>query len=354
LQTSWENLSRAEVTAKAENDRATQVSRIKKFLDDACSSYAAAESAIAAERLRKVQPLCQSLFKDNHDQSGRSGFGEACRKRGIDIKLAEFWGLKNVSAQALLSESFRNGFAVSVYLAAASLYGGSPRFMILDDVTSSFDAGHQHHLVEAIRTRFARPSNPNGPQVILLSHDTLLEKLFNKHSSSASWSHQRLEGTTRTAVLPQSGAVNKVRDITMDLLNAGRIDDAAPRIRQFLQYTLHDVIDRCRIPVPMDVAFGDDKRTPGEYLAAIQTAVDLNQRAGVLILEQAQVQNLALHSTIIIGNFLSHWSTGQTQAFSASALLGVMQAIDAFPECFRYEPSPGVGRRYFRSLGVNP
>jgi hypothetical protein len=30
---------------------------------------------------------------------------------------------------------------------------------------------------------------------------------------------------------------------------------------------------------------------------------------------------------LIIGNFVSHWATGQPQAFSAPALLGVMQAI---------------------------
>ena len=42
----------------------------------------------------------------------------------LAIRLQEFWGIKDVSAQALLSESYRNAFAVSVYLAAASLYGG--------------------------------------------------------------------------------------------------------------------------------------------------------------------------------------------------------------------------------------
>ena len=211
LQTSWESLARAEATAKAEDDRATHVSRIKKFFDDACSIYARAESDMAAERLRKVQPLCQSLFKDIMISPVVPALEKPEGSEELAIRLAEFWSLRNVSAQALLSESFRNGFAVSVYLAAASLYGGSPRFMIFDDVTSSFDAGHQHHLVEVIRTRFARPLNPDGPQVIMLSHDTLLEKLFNKHSSSTEWSHQRLEGTARTAVLPQSGAVKSAR-----------------------------------------------------------------------------------------------------------------------------------------------
>jgi hypothetical protein len=99
-----------------------------------------------------------------------------------------------------------------VYLASASLYGGAPRFVILDDVTSSFDAGHQFHLMELIRTQFARPGKADGPQVILLSHDTLLEKLFKRHANDPGWTHQRLEGTARTAVLPQSDAINRVRE----------------------------------------------------------------------------------------------------------------------------------------------
>jgi len=52
----------------------------------------------------------------------------------------------------------------------------------------------------------------------------------------------------------------------------------------------------------------------------------------------------------IVSNFLAHWATGQTQAFSAPALLGVMKAIDDFPECFQYQPSPGGPRRFYRSL----
>jgi AAA domain len=349
LQTNWRALTAAAAELKAETDRATQVTRIKSFLDNASLVFATAESAMAASRLMSVQPVAQDLFSNIMFSPVVPALQKPPGSEELGIKLAEFWSLRDLSAQALLSESFRNGFAVSVYLAAASLYGGTPRFVILDDVTSSFDAGHQHHLIEVIRTRFARPLKPSGPQVILLSHDTLLEKLFNKNSSTTEWSHQRLEGTARTAVLPQSGAVNKVRDTTIDLLNVGRVDDAAPRIRQYLEYILHDVIDRCRIPVPLDLAFGDDKRTPGEYLKAIQDAVDLHDRAGDLVLDVGQVQALAMHSTTIVANYLSHWSTGQTQAFSAPALLGVMRAIDAFPDCFKYELTPGA-RVFYRSL----
>lgn len=350
LQADWTVLRAAEAESAAEVARSARVTRLKTFLDRASVTFASAESAMAAARLQKVEPLCKELFRHIMFSPVVPALQKPEGSEELGIRLAEFWGLNDVSAQALLSESYRNGFAVSVYLAAASLYGGAPRFIILDDVTSSFDAGHQYHLVEVIRTRFSRPVRADGPQVILLSHDTLLEKLFNKHAGSAAWSHQRLEGTARTAVLPQAGAVNKVRDATIDLLQAGRVGDAAPRVRQYLEYTLHAVIDRCHIPVPLDIAFGDDKRTPGEYLKAIEAAVDLEGKAGRLILEAAQVQSLQLHSAAIVGNFLVHWATGQTQAFSAPALLGVMQAIDAFPDCFKYEPTPGAPKKFYASL----
>ena len=350
LQTGWRELAQAEQNLQLETGRAAQIDRLKRFLDTACDTFAAAESAIASARLSKVEPLCRTLFENIMFSPVVPSLLKPPGSEELTIRLAEFWGLKNVSAQALLSESYRNAFAISVYLAAASLYGGAPRFMVLDDVTSSFDAGHQHHLVEVLRTSFARPLTAEGPQLILLSHDTFLEKLFNKHSGSAEWHHQRLEGTARTAVLPQAGAVNKVRDATLDLLDAGRIEEAALRIRPYMEYVLQNVIDRCRIPVPLDLAFGDDKRTPGEYLNAIQAAVALHQKAGDLVLDPTQLQRLNTHSATIIGNFLSHWSTGQTQAFSAPALKGVMKAIDEISECFKYEPAPGQPRCFYRSL----
>jgi hypothetical protein len=350
LQTNWTALESAGKEATELAARGQRIARLKSFLDQASAVFAQAESGMAAARLAKVEPLCQDLFHQIMFSPVTPILRKPSGTEDLTIGLATFWTLHNVSAQALLSESYRNAFAVSVYLAAASLYGGAPRFMVLDDVTSSFDAGHQHHLVEVIRTRFARPLQANGPQVILLSHDTLLEKLFNKHSGSPDWSHQRLEGTAHTAVLLQSGAVNKVRDATNTLLSQGRVDDAAPRLRQYLEYVLQTVIDKCRIPVPPDLAFGDDKRTPGEYLNAIKAAVELEARAGSLILEPAQKQALQMHSATIIGNFVSHWATGQTTAFSAPALLGVMQAIENYQDCFKYEPTPGAQKRFYATL----
>ncbi|QOG21698.1 hypothetical protein [Bradyrhizobium sp. SEMIA] len=162
-------------------------------------------------------------------------------------------------------------------MAAASLYGGGAKFLILDDVTSSFDSGHQFHLMNVIKGQFARPGVPGGPQVILLSHDTVLEKLFNTNANEGGWWHQCIQGTARTSVLPQSGAIHKIRDATHAFLDTGNTDDAAPRIRQYLEFKLEEVISRVGIPVPIGIAFNDDKHMAKNLIDAIKAAASMTR-----------------------------------------------------------------------------
>ncbi|HET6525149.1 AAA family ATPase [Sphingopyxis sp.] len=350
LQTAFTKLDQLLAALAALDVELDRIERVRTFLADASGAFSQAESEAAARRLAAVEPLCQDLFQNIIFDPVVPAISKRAGGEDLQLSLAMFHDHSNVSAQSLLSESFRNAFAISVYLAAASLYSGAAKFLLLDDVTSSLDAGHQFHLMEVIRTRFSRPLTLDGPQVILLSHDTLLEKYFNTNGSTAGWSHQRIEGTPRTAVLPQSNAVNRVRDATLDLLNAGNAQDAAPRIRQYIEYMLEDIIIRCKIPVPMDIALGDDRRMAGLLIGAIDAQVRLHGNANSLILTAAQVQGLNIAVATITANFLSHWSSGQTQAFAPGALLGVMQAIDNYAQCFKFEPAPGQGFRYYRSL----
>lgn len=352
LQASWSTLEASEHALASEKTRADRVARTKKFLDCASADFGKAETALSKARLAAVEPLFRDYFKKMAFMGVVPAVSKRTNSEDLQILLADFYGQKNLSPQALLSESFRNAFAVSLYLAAASLYGGLPRFIILDDVTSSFDAGHQNFLAELLRTTFARPGNAAGPQVILLSHDTMLEKLFNKHTNSGGWSHQRLEGSPQLAVFPQAGAVNKVRDQTKSQLQAGQVDSAKEGVRQYLEYRLNDLISKLRIPVPVDVAFNDNKHLADEFLKSIQAAVNLHKAAGSLVLDPAQVTALNVNMATIVGNFLSHWGTGQTLSFSGAALLGVMQAIDDYCDCFTYEPTPGAPRVFYKTLGL--
>lgn len=351
LQSALSDLEVAEVRLAAVADQLARTSRIKKFLDDSCNVFSAGESRAATRRMQAIEPICRDIFQAIMFEPVVPALTKRPGTEELSISLAQFWNLQNISAQAVLSESYRNAFSISVYLAAASLYSGGAKFLILDDVTSSFDCGHQLHLVEVIRTRFARPGVPDGPQVIILSHDTMLEKLFNKNSHNPDWAHQRIVGNARTAVLQQSGAANKVRDATIAFLNVGRVDEAAPRIRQYLEYKLENLILRLKIRVPFDVAHSSEKQMAQNLIDAIKEQIALHQAAGTLILDAAQVAGFNTAVATIAGNYLSHWGTAQAQAFTAGSLLGVMQAIDALDACFSFEDPPASGSfRLYRSL----
>tara|TARA_R110001599_G_scaffold261569_1_gene461984 strand:- start:2497 stop:4968 length:2472 start_codon:yes stop_codon:yes gene_type:complete len=353
LQSNLSELRNQDVIVSTGENELARIQRIKEFLDRSAALFAEAESTAASRRLEAIEPKCREIFAAIMFEKVTPALSKREGSEEISISLSEFWSIQDVSAQALLSESFRNAFAISVYLSAASLYGGPAKFVVLDDVTSSFDSGHQLHLMNVIRDQFARPGVPDGPQVILLSHDPVLEKLFNTNSNSGGWWHQCIQGTPRTAVLPQSGAVTKIKDATIDLLDVGNVDDAAPRIRQYLEFKLEEIILKVQIPVPITIAFNDDKHMASNLIDAINKAVNLHDSAGQLILEPAQLAGMHTATTTIIGNYISHWATGQTHAFSASSLKGVMKAIDDFAGCFQFEDPLGSSNfRYYKSLAA--
>jgi hypothetical protein len=354
LRTHWEAAKKAHSAKEGFVAQLAKINRVKTFLTTASEWFAAAESRASKRRLQAIEPTFKHMFQKIMVSPVVPKLDKRDGTEELSLSLTDFWGLappKGLSALALLSESFRNALSVSVYLAAASLYGGAPKFIVLDDITSSFDAGHQWHMMELIRTEFARPMKADGLQVILLSHDGLLEKLFNKNVRSGGWNHQKLYGTAQTEILTQTVSANQIRDKAVAHLNAGREDDAEPYIRQLLEFTLLQVIDKVRIPVPLAFAINDTRKMVDDALAAIEHAVDLHKAANRLVLDAAQQTSLNANVAALAGNYLSHWATASTSSLSASALHGVIASIDAYARCFQFEDPAGSGQwKYYKSL----
>src|SRR3546814_20607268 len=94
------------------------------------------------------------------------------------------------------------------------------------------------------------------------------------------------------------------------LLTAGQVSQAEPLVRQYLEYKLQQIIRRVDVPVPIDFAIKDTSRMVGNCLDAITAAVDLNKRAGTLILDAQQITDLdTAHVPALVGNWVSHSET---------------------------------------------
>jgi len=329
--------------------------RWKSFISTASNKFSAAEAALSKTKIKDIDAEYKSMYKDIM-QIGDvvPDLQRADDKEDLNVELSDFHGQRKLSARALLSESYRNALAISVFLAAAMKHSGAPRFVVLDDVTSSFDAGHQFYLMELIRTKLQNPQNTDGLQFIILSHDGLLEKYFDTKGGTAAWHHNKLQGSPPMGdILHQAQGADRLRTRVTTLLSAGQISEAEPIVRQYLEYKLQQIIRKVNVPVPVDFAIKDTNKMVSNCLDAIKEAIDLHQRAGTLVLDAQQVQDLLnSHVPTIVSNWVSHYATGGSSSFSAPVLNGVINSIDAMSDCFRYDDtsvSPTV-RRWYRSL----
>src|SRR5690606_9891844 len=94
--------------------------------------------------------------------------------------------------------------------------------------------------------------------------------------------------------------------------------------------------------VPPDYATRGDRRTLSTYMGAITAAIGLYQQAGRIVMTPQQIADLqGHHAPSIMSNYVSHYESGLGTPFNAYALLGVLQSIDSFAECFMWTDTSG-------------
>lgn len=331
-----------------------KLNRWKVFINAVSKSFGAAEATLTNDRIGAIQADCQTLFaklvRGGPDMKPK--LARSADSQHIDLQLTDFFGLPNLSARALLSESYRNAVAGAIFLSAALKHSGAARFVILDDVTSSFDAGHQFALMDSIRSMLRYGAVPDGIQFIILSHDASLEKYFDRLHGAKEWHHQKLQGMPpKGRIMISAQEAERLKKQAETYLNAGDVETGSPFLRQYMEYKFGQIISRLQMPVPSDYAVRGDKRTLSTYTEAITDAVGLYQKAGICVLTAGQITDLlTVHAPSILSNFVSHYETGTGSPFNAYALLGVIKSIDDFAECFMHSPTAGGAKVYYRRL----
>ena len=342
----------------AAQNKLTERKRWKTFIDAACATFETAEAGLSERLIKAMTAQYKGMYATIAGSVPIVPSLEQ-KKDSIDLhlKLEQFFTLKNTGATPLLSESYRNAIAISLFLSAALQRKPAARFIILDDVTSSFDAGHQFALMEVLRTQVGLPLNIDGLQVVILSHDGLLEKYFDKYGNSKEWHHQHLQGLPPFgSMMMQASGAERLKTSAEAFLKAGQIKQAEPLIRQHLEFRLLQIISRVSVPVSLDFAIKDNMKMVGNALEAIKDGVELYKAAGRLVLnvnQQAALGNMIIPG--IIANWVSHYETGSGSSLDAYVLLDVLKTCDDFADSFKYDCSckqqPGKKiRRYYKSL----
>lgn len=163
-------------------ERAYQIKNdVVQKLRDIAKSFRDELSDFSGRVVQLINDDVDRYYDALHPNDGVKPFLEtqiSGNQRSVQLKCT-YQGISNRDAATLLSESHRNSLGMAVMLAFMKYKrrSGSPiDFLVLDDVTQSFDVGHRLGLLDFL-------SDPNFPeiydsQIIFLTHDRTLADLI--------------------------------------------------------------------------------------------------------------------------------------------------------------------------------
>ena len=111
---------------------------------------------------------------------------------GIEFEY-QFHGKTTYPPMKYLSESHLNSLGICLFLASAKLFNTTTRFLVLDDIVTSFDLGHRRRLLRLIKEQFG------DWQILLLTHERFWFEMTQKELVQSGWLFLEVEWDPRTA-----------------------------------------------------------------------------------------------------------------------------------------------------------
>lgn len=275
------------------------------------------------------------------------------RGQKVNILLEKFYSnTTDIKAASLLSESYRNALSLSIYFAAALKSKNPGCFIVVDDITSSFDSGHQLYLLDLIKRKIAiNPSNKNGKQIIFLTHDGLLKKALNEsHNPTKNWTHYPLNANKDIVSLNPFKSDDLKLNIQAKINNSNYVGSD---FRMYYEFVLLEIIEKLNLEVPFSLINNNDNKMVSKLSSAIREIIEMKRASGKIKGIRFPNANDFKSHTQQLTNNLSHWASGREISLSTAVLNRIIDDIDNFKKLFQYNctcPARHAGWVYFKSL----
>jgi len=178
--------------------------------------------------------------------------------KAIDIGL-KFYGVDQESPRLTLSEGYRNGLGLCIFLAMAKREADKDQPVFLDDVVISLDRNHRGMIAELLEKEF------NARQVVILTHDREWYTELRQQLNGKNWSFKAL----LPYETPDLGIHWSHKTTTFDDARAQlkeRPDSAGNDARKIMDVELALIVERLQIRLPYLRADKNDKRMAHDFL----------------------------------------------------------------------------------------
>lgn len=211
----------------------------------------------------------------------------------IEYKYNETW----VSPpQKYFSESHLNCFGISFFLASVIAFNKINKFIVLDDVISSFDTNHRQRFANLLIEKFA------DYQIILLTHEAEWFSYVRQLAKKKSWIIGEIKWTEPKGTHLDEKPTDLKELIERELANSS-VDTLGNPIRKYLEFILKDICLNLDVKVSFRLNGDNEKRMPDELLNELKSKI--NKNGGQDIKSKMPVIDRVSNS-FLLGNLLSH------------------------------------------------
>jgi energy-coupling factor transporter ATP-binding protein EcfA2 len=197
--------------------------------------------------------------------------------------------------QKYFSESHLNCFGLSFFLASVIAFNKENKFLLLDDVISSFDSNHRKRFADLIFEKFA------DYQIILLTHENEWFQYVSQLAKRRNWLINEIKWSDANGTYLDDKPTD-IRAIIETNLAKGNVDLLGNPIRKYLELTLKDICSNLEVKVSFRMNELNEKRMPDELLNELKSKIKKSSKE---LQEQMPIFDRIINSNIL-GNLLSH------------------------------------------------
>lgn len=220
--------------------------------------------------------------------------GEDDELNGITIKY-KYKGEWVFPPQKYFSESHLNCFGISFFLASVLAFNKENKFLIFDDVISSFDSNHRKKFADLLFEKFS------DYQIILLTHEEQWFQYVKQIAKRKGWLINEIKWTEIKGTHLEESPSDLKLQIEENIEN-GNIAFLGNPIRKYLEHVLKKICLNLEVKLSFKYNDINEKRMPDEMLIELKSKISkysTQLKAKLPIIDR-------LSNSSILGNLLSH------------------------------------------------
>lgn len=222
--------------------------------------------------------------------------GEELEGITIDFK---FFNKRKTPPSALLSESHINCLGISFFLASVKAFNKANRFIVLDDVISSFDSNHRTRFVRMLIDEF------DDYQIILLTHEKDFFDIASSEAKRKNWLIASLSWTVEKGTSFETPLID-LRATIEQKISAKNTDGLGNDIRKYGERQLKHIANNIEAKVAFRFDGQNEERMLNELLTAVQGTINKHSPSD---LKTKNNIDRILGLPMFIGNKTSHDDT---------------------------------------------